>query len=325
MSRRTRLRGALSSALLALAVAALLPAAATATPQPEFSFNTGDGYRIHVAGHGSTVTLSVVRPSTLRGNSLATLFGASSGGHVPTSFGIAVSTYTARGEASATSIRAGFAGLGRVAVRFHPSGRVVHSGLRSGCGRGARLPRFATRPGVFRGKVDFEGEGGYTSAHIHSARGEVVVPLSSHCSNRTGRSLRRAVPPSRIVPSGPPGPKTTSLEAFWKFPLGLTVFDAGTDGTHPARYIAAIEQSEGTVAVYRLALALAPSQTFSSDSALSSASVAPPAPFSGEGVYRQGAAGGERSWSGSLAVSFPGAEDVPLTGPQFTTQLARSW
>ena len=245
MSRRTRLRGALSSALLALAVAALLPAAATATPQPEFSFNTSDGYRIHVAGHGSTVTLSVVRPSTLRGNSLATLFGASSGGHVPASFGIAVSTYTARGEASATSIRAGFAGLGRVAVRFHPSGRVVHSGLRSGCGRGARLPRFATRPGVFRGKVDFEGEGGYTSAHIHSARGEVVVPLSSHCSNRTGRSLRRAVPPSRIVPSGPPGPKTTSLEAFWKSPLGLTVFDAGTDGTHPARYIAAIEQSEG--------------------------------------------------------------------------------
>ena len=324
MSRRARMRGALVLPLLALAAAALPPAAAAAMPQPEFSFNTGDGYRIHVSGHGSTVTLSVVRPSTLRGNALATLFGVSSGGHVPPSFGIAVSTYTARGEASATSIRAGFASLGRVAVHFHPSGRVIHLGPHGDCGRGATLPRFASRSGVFRGEVDFEGEGGYTSAHIHSARGEVLVPRPSHCSGRTGRSLHRAAPPSRTIPSGPTGPKTTSLEALWKFPLGLTVFDASTDGAHSARYIAAVEQSEGTVAVYRLALAFAPSQTFSTDSALSSASIAPPAPFSGEGAYRLGA-GGEKSWSGPLAVSFPGAEDVPLTGPQFTTQLARSW
>ena len=90
-----------------------------------------------------------------------------------------------------------------------------------------------------------------------------------------------------------------------------------------ARYIAASEQSAGQIAVYRLALAFAPPRTFIFDNALSSASFTPPAPFSGTGSFQQGAAG-PRSWSGTLAVSFPGAEGTPLTGPQFTTQLGSS-
>jgi len=325
VNRRVALRGALA---LALAAMVLLPAAATARPQPEFSFGAGGGYRIQVSGRGSTVTLSVFRPGGLSPGSLTTLFGGSAKGHsAQTSFGAAYSTYVVRGEASASSIRADFAGFGRIAVHFHPSGRVAHLGSHRGCGGS----RFASRHGVFRGEVDFEGEGGYTSAHIHSARGEVVVPLPSRCSGRPSESPRRAalrpepraVVPSRVIPRAPKGPKTTFLEALWKSPLGLTAFEALGDGSHSVRYIAAVEQSEGQVAVYRLALAFAPSRSIFADSALSSASVAPPAPFSGQGDYGQ--ADGAKTWTGSLAASFPGAEDFPLTGPQFTVQLDRSW
>jgi hypothetical protein len=338
VSRPAALRAALALALAAAALVAAAPpaAAAAAPPQPQFSLDTGDGYRIHVSGSGSTVTLSVFRPNALSVDGLAAILGVPVKGHgIPASFGVAFSTYIARGEASARSIRADFPGFGRVAMRFHPSGRVTHLGPRGG---GCGLPRAASRAGVFRGEVDFEGEGGYTSAHVHSARGDVVVPLPSRCT-RAARSPRRAAAwmpppaagmlraaglPSRTIPPAPSGPKTTFIEALRKSPLGLTVFDAIGDGNRPARYIAAVEQSEGQVAVYRLALGLAPSQTFASDSALSSASVSPPAPFGGEGAYRQ-AGGGDRSWTGSLAVSFPGAENLPLTGPQFTVQLARSW
>ena len=339
MSRPAALRATLALAAAALAAAALLPAAAAAGPQPEFSLDAPHGYRIHVSGHGPTVTLSVFRPNALSVDGLAAILGVPVKGHgVPASFGVAFSTYIARGEASARSIRADFPGFGRVAVRFHPSGRITRLGPRGG---GCRLPRAASRAGVFRGEVDFEGEGGYTAAHVHSARGDVVVPLPSRCSSstravrsprraaawlppRAAEMLRAAGVPSRTIPPASGGPKTTFVEAFRKSPLGLTAFDAIGDGAHPARYIAAVEQSEGQVAVYRLALGVAPSQTFTSDSALSSASVAPPSPFSGEGAYRQ-AGGGDKSWTGSLAVSFPGAENLPLTGPQFTVQLARSW
>ena len=103
----------------------------------------------------------------------------------------------------------------------------------------------------------------------------------------------------------------------------MAVFD-GSARRQPALYIATVEKSEGQVAVSRLAFGLAPPQTFTSDSALSSASLTPPAPFSGKAPTSRPAAA-DKSWTGSLAVSFPGAENLPLTGPQFTTQLARSW
>jgi hypothetical protein len=56
---------------------------------------------------------------------------------------------------------------------------------------------------------------------------------------------------------------------------------------------------------------------FTFDSALTSAHVSP-----GEGPFT-GAAGyaSPGRWTGSLAVSFPGRDDVPLTGPDFRVNL----
>jgi hypothetical protein len=64
--------------------------------------------------------------------------------------------------------------------------------------------------------------------------------------------------------------------------------------------------------------------TFATDDALSFLSISPPYPFGGSGLVQR-KANGSRAWSGSLDVSFPGDPDVPLTGPQFQTFLARQW
>ena len=293
--------GLLAALLLAVATAALLPAsaigepslpplprtlpispppdalallgmsahrAAPSTPRPalpSFSFLASKGYEIVVEGAQSTVFLSVFRPGAPSGRSGSAR--SSSASHGPSSFGAAITTYIARGKVSSAGLRASFADLGRVAVHFHPS---RHAALARGCHGGSH----SLVSGVFRGAIDFEGEGGYTSAHLHRAKGIVRLLGSSGCSTPPARTPRRSRS-SRPLPS-PGRAKITSFAAGWKSALGATIFSAATDSSHTARFLAASEQSEGQLAVYRLALAFAPSRSFVFDSALSSASLTPP-------------------------------------------------
>ncbi len=106
---------------------------------------------------------------------------------------------------------------------------------------------------------------------------------------------------------------------------GLTavLFGASERGGK-AGYLAEIEQTVGSLGVFRGVFVHASPATFAFDNALSSAGVTPPPPFSGSGSFQR-APTGAKSWTGSLAVSFPGAPNVPLTDPRFKTQLTRSW
>ncbi len=112
------------------------------------------------------------------------------------------------------------------------------------------------------------------------------------------------------------------MRADWRRGLSAVSFAAIAD--RRSRFFASASQSEGQLAVYRFAFALASPLAFAANDALSLAGVSPPAPFSGSGTLQRDS-GGAKSWAGSLAVSFPGAPEVPLTGPQFKTQLSRGW
>jgi hypothetical protein len=288
-------------AALALAVLLAAPASAWGRNGLDLSFQLPGthGYRLAVGGKGATAFISAGQPgATLRS-------------------GKAWSTYIARGRVSPTAIRASFGELGKVAMRFRPSGRVIHSKPRRHC-RGAN--RYTIRLGVFVGSVRFRGEGDYTSARAHRVKGKVVTPPSLHCANLpvgTGhRDDARTTPRHRRLPR-------TTLFAHWRSGVAAMYFVAVADRAK-TRYLAAIQRTEGALAIYRTAFRVAPPSTFASDSALSFATVNPLAPFSGSGSLRRGS-DGSRIWSGSLAVSFPGEPDVPLTGTPFKTQLARSW
>jgi hypothetical protein len=120
------------------------------------------------------------------------------------------------------------------------------------------------------------------------------------------------------------GPRRTVLIADDKLPLSRTAFAVEQRGGGQARFLAVDQRSEGSIGIARFAIASGPRSAFAFDDRLSSATVAPPAPFSGSGVFQHGS-GSEKSWTGSLAVSFLGAPHVPLTGSPFKTRLAQGW
>lgn len=300
----------------------------------ELKFTNHDGYQLTVVAFGQVIALSVSNGREDLSNSATGRFSTT--------------TYVAHGKATPTSIQASFGDRGRIDLHFRPSGREIHASRHAGC----RRPSGSTiaQLGLFVGELRFRGEGGYTSAEAHRVHGGTVnlaalvscrpggkLPGLSRSSapprpspmpsapETTWRRYGKAGPSSPAVPTHPSnGPKRTSLLASLKLPLSRTEFGVRTEGTGSARFLAAKEASEGRIGIIRLAGVTAPESAFTFDDTLASAAVAPPAPFSGKGVFQQ-SIGRAESWAGSLAVSFLGAPRVPLTGSSFRTRVAQSW
>jgi hypothetical protein len=293
----------------------------------ELSFKNRDGYKIRVAGFGQTVALSVIR-------------------HLPE--GSSGTTYFAHGTVTPTSIRASFADRGRIAVRFRPTGPKIRRAGRHPCA--TRDDGVIGRHGVFVGGLRFSGEAGYTSASVHRAPGQSVDYRAFVACLLSGiLSKRQAAQPAERLPAGlpgvglavpgvlgrmpsaleapthpTPGPKPTMLSADDKLPLSRTVFSAEARGSGHPFFLAEQESSDGSLGIVRYVSVTGPRRTFAFDDALSLGGVTPPSPFSGAATFQHGAAGA-KSWTGSLAVSFLGASDFPLTGAGFRSSLTRGW
>jgi hypothetical protein len=294
----------------------------------ELKFKNRDGYTISIVASGQTVALGVTRDH------------GSDRGHT------SVTSYLAHGKVTPTSINASFGGRGRVSLRFHPSGEALRASQRLGCK--APSKGVIGRLGLFVGELRFRGEEGYTSAEVHRVRGgsinfaallaclagvtpgqrgvhpALMLPLGSHPLGiaANARPMPSGVPGVRTHPNR--GPKPTTLVADSKLPVSRTFFAAQVRGSARARFLAAEEDSEGSIGIVRFVLASASPSAFAFDDSLASASVAPPAPFSGTGAFQHGP-GSTKSWDGSLAVSFLGAPHVSLTGAPFNVQLTRGW
>lgn len=297
MRRRSRLPALLG---LATAIALLLAVPATALAgngfDLKFEFTASDGYRMTVAGYDATAVISAAKP-----------------GH---SQDRAWSTYVARGTVSPTAIHASFGALGHVGMRFHPSGAVTQGKRHKHC---IGPDRYTIQPGVFVGSVRFRGEGGYTSAKVHRVKGTVVTPRFLKCLDGFFEEFEQSHRRKPVAEK----PKVTRLSAFMRSGLTAMLFGASERGGK-AGYLAEIEQTVGSLGVFRGVFVHASPATFAFDNALSLAGVSPPPPFSGSATLQRGPTGA-KSWTGPLAVSFPGAPNVPLTGTRFKTQLTRSW
>lgn len=253
-----------------------------------------NGYRLIVAGVRETVVVEVERKRHKK-------------------FKRAITAYLARGTVSSNRISASFGSLGKVDVRFKPSGRVETSKPRRHC-RGPN--HFTSRLGVFVGQIDFPGENGYLSANAHRAKGRVRFPINLDCRSaflplRPGRAQR---PRHRVKPA--------LFEATWRHAVDSTLFVAarGLLLRDKAVYLALSEHSAGRVAVLHAAESMGSPKAFTVSNALTRASLSPPAPFDGEGLY-SAAPDGTRTWGGPLTAAFPGAPHFPLAGPEFETEL----
>jgi hypothetical protein len=151
--------------------------------------------------------------------------------------------------------------------------------------------------GEFRGVFRFRGEDGYTSVQAHRVHGreERVSPLCCQGQDHGIELKARSA--------------STRFTAFQDNHYGVTVLSATT------------RERSGRIQIARDASRLvAPDgREFTFGSGLTSAHVAPGgALFAGAADYAS-----PSTWTGSLAVSFPGEEDARLTGPGFTATLGR--
>jgi len=299
--------------LLFLAVAASVAlvfgsgTARGAQPQSaSFSLLGSNGYVVDVTSQGDEVTVI----ASERWAPVAT-FGPSGRPRSAGSGNGASTIYTAPAKAVGPgTVEAALGQLGRIAVRFRPSGRRVVSTARQVCGRPSRVVR---RLGVFVGTISFEGEGGYTTVAATSARGSVGTPLPPGCRT-PGSTSGAAVASSMLIGPAARGAVLNAVD-----PRTGSRFRAAP-GPGGVGFRARVEERNADgVVVVRRAQAGAPASAFDFNRSLTWASVRPPAPFSG--TARFAARAGVR-WRGSLRVTFPGLS-VPLTGVDFRAGLGR--
>lgn len=255
-------------------------------PEADFELSGTNGYSIQVGGYGREVSLSVNR-------------------------GLAFASYTAHGHVSTERITARLGSRGRISVEFRPSRDLLS---RKKPPRGCTGRDKVKRSGVFVGTIRFVGERGYTEVDAIRARGSTVNAYRWKCRPSAVRGA------SGLEPSREP---QTVLEA--KARDGIE-FAAIAEGPPEERgitwFFAGSHESRGRLEVWRLAFGTGRERTFVFDEAFSSATVTPPKPFEGTGVFLVNP-DGSRSWTGSLTVSFPGAEDVALTGSRFKARLTQ--
>lgn len=265
------------------------------------------GYRLMIVGEGNLVALVV-----MRNPSLSRILEAAASARGPASIARVVTAYVTRGTVTPTRIEGSFGSLGDVAVRFHPSGRTVEEDPRGCRGNSA----YKVRRGTFAGHIRFTGENGYLSVRAHRARGRVRTPRHLRCRSRRpvgphqrDRSTGRRRSDGRAGMFAERHTPTTSTELFAFQTSRLSLL------------LALAEESHGRMAVFHYVLALVKGKVLTHDDALTSATLKPPRPFHGKGIYKA-APDGTKTWSGSLSVAFPGVPRQPLTGAEFASQLS---
>lgn len=226
-----------------------------------------------------------------------------------------------RRRARPGELRATFGKLGRLTVRFVPSGPPKPA---PHAADGCRGPDSTAQEGHFVGTIHFRGEHDFTAADANRAPGQVIVNHRRVCRKPPHQ---KSEPPFAGVSLSVH--RRTSLDTFLKGG-GVPSFNAyefapGTPFGATASYSASIFE-------YRPAMTISRSVSTSTDAAKfevsdpgvspSTATVAPPAPFQGSAEFIHSAAGAT-SWSGNLRADFPGRGTIALAGPSYVAKLCR--
>jgi hypothetical protein len=264
----------------------------------EFTLRASNGYRITVSADAEGQTNEVVL--SVEGH----------GGNV---------RYSVPGKVTTGSIRAKFGDLGRVSVRFHPSGRERNVRVPKKCMK-ERPPVVTSRLGKFVGTIKFRGERGYTQVAAHSALGGTGDPLANtpkklQCDFRESEAERERELESVSLNGAPPRAAISfnASRLFGDFPAL-----AESDKPLPPKgdrylFLALASEKVGQMSILRSTGALGESKDFAVDNDLTLATVQPPSPFTGSGIFLRNA-DGSTNWTGSLAVPMPGLGMVKLTG-----------
>ncbi|HKF83441.1 MAG TPA: hypothetical protein VKB23_10830 [Solirubrobacterales bacterium] len=282
-----RLLGVLACALAAL----LLPAGAIGAglPKGAISLSTiklgeSNGYELELVG----LRLGKRRPGVV----------------ITAQRETASASYSVR-TGNGPGIHATFGSLGQVALGFHRRKKVVE--------RPERNCRWIIEVGVFRGSVNFVGEGGYITSEARKLKGVIFRLPDGFCGLGSFR------------PGLPPGlPRETVLAARMETRTGEVSFRASRERSARGtiQFNASTKERVEGMRIERSVRVPGEQGAFTA-TGTSRATVSPPSPFSGYAGFRDPKPG-PVTWEGPLAVTLPGLAAIPLAGEGFTARLCPS-
>jgi len=199
-------------------------------------------------------------------------------------------------EVTETTVSADLGSIGAVDVHFVPSGPPKEEVI---CGSDP----IGFQPGFYEGRVDIEGEEGFTEVHATRAPGDLRFALRLvFCSGDF----------SEGVYGGSPGARLSVSRAWSKSSLHFVA--RKNSPTRPARFSASIDERDGDLAISRGVESTAGPGAFEFDVPEQRAVLDPPPPFEGTARFRGSAGRGPGRLRGSLSVDFPGHSNVSLVG-----------
>ncbi len=221
-------------------------------------------------------------------------------------------TYTVDGgPVSGGRVSARLGKRGTVDLRFVPVGKPRFFKPPSWC----EGPPYRWQLGHLIGHLAFHGERDYTHARGHRLYAARETLPSLRCRYASG-------------PEYHPDDEARAWVGAWSYQrralhFGAALFhrDARPRGRR-VEFRASISDGAGRVRIDREVAVAAPEDmiSFPRGPLSESATVSPPAPFSGTATFTR-TRESSFTWTGDLAVKFPGIDPVRLAGPRFGAQL----
>jgi hypothetical protein len=216
-------------------------------------------------------------------------------------------TYFTSATVTSTRIEAELGAAGEIAVEFQPEGGPER--VRSSCDEDGVV---TFQPGFWVGKIEITGEEGFTTVQKTRAKAMVTPFLDILCgASAGGEGVGHGFPGVRLVVRDGGLHRVPLLQVNQNRPGG------------PLRIEANLEERQGDLIIDRTIEDLNLGSGLHFDPRLRSATLSPPAPFSGSATFHRNAKPTNR-WTGNLTLDFPGRADVPMTGRAFKATLAHA-
>ena len=209
-------------------------------------------------------------------------------------------SYRAPASVTADAIRADLGRIGRVDVVRRPSGREKKVHLK--CFGDTQT----YEPGTYEGAIEFNGEEGYTRAREHRVAQLPALLLFAGRGPCHGGGYGEAFGP------GEPGARLRGVS----FAHGRNLSFQVNKNSLRAKtvFTASLKERRGGIWIDRELAGVASPNAFRFDSHLRTATLSPPAPFSGSASLSRSGNSVSPIWKGDLRLAFPG-RDVALAGP----------